>query len=407
MPAVPSDFPHAAPADMDEANQQLERLHHRVVELEQASEQASNEQRCFRQLAEHIQEVFWMTNPLGDQLVYVSPAYEHIWGQTCQSLHDDPGKRLAWINEADRERVLTAFKRDARSGDYDETFRIDRPDGEIRWIRDRAFPVFDDHGEVYRLAGFAMDITAAMDDHDRNNRLSQTLASKERTSVFAALGTGLAHDLGQPLTAARNFIAQARRSDKLAVDDHGVPLLKRADSEIERAVAVIRHLRDFAREGRPTRTHQPLAPILDDVHQLLDSQLRAGDIEYVAPVPESFGQLALSVDRVFAQQILRNLVANAIDASADRPSGSVPAHISVTVDHHDPAHVDISVSDNGPGIDDDVSLFEPYATTKNDGLGLGLSVSRSLAESHGGSLFVANRGCNGDGPTTFVLRLPR
>lgn len=395
------------PNNIKQAQELIHSLRQRLTEQEQQLERAHNDERCFRELAEHIREVFWMTNPLGDQLVYISPAYEHIWGQTCQSLYEDPGKRLAWVHPNDRERVLVAFKRDGPTGDYDETFRIDRPDGETRWIRDRAFPVRDENGDVYRLAGFAIDITHAVDEHERMSRLGDTLASHERSSIFAALGTGLAHDIGQPLTAARNFIAQARHNPDPADKSAGTTILKRADQEIERSMAIIRHLRDFAREGRPTTRRQPLAPILSEVQSLLDPQLHARHIEYAVPSEAELADLELSVDSVFAQQILRNLVSNAIEAAASNDPVSKDARITLDVDNHHQAYVDITISDNGPGIDDDVALFKPFATTKTDGLGLGLSVSRSLAESHGGSLTVTNRGKNDSGPTTFVLRLPR
>lgn len=405
MPAT-SDNTAPLPSNMNQARELIHSLRQQLSEQEQRLERTRNDERCFRELAEHIREVFWMISPLGDELVYISPAYEHIWGQTCQSLYEDPGKRLAWIHPSDRERVLVAFKRDGPAGDYDETFRIDRPDGETRWIRDRAFPVHDEDGELYRLAGFAIDITRAVDEQDRINRLGNTLASQERSSLFAALGTGLAHDIGQPLTAARNFIAQARHHSQSVDQATDLPGLKRADQEIERSMAIIHHLRDFARDGRPTTRRQPLGPILDEVHRLLDPQLRARHIEYSTPGDGELSGLELSFDSVFIQQILRNLVCNAIEAAEPGDQAEHSARIMLEVDDRDPAYVDIIVSDNGSGTEDDASLFKPFTTTKVDGLGLGLSISRSLAESHGGSLSVANRG--GDsGPTAFVLRLPR
>ncbi|MGN8158356.1 PAS domain-containing protein [Salinisphaera sp. RV14] len=116
-----------------------------------------------RELAEHIGEVFWMTNPPGDEPIYISSASEHIWGQPCASLYEDPGRRLARVYESGRERVRKACKRDAAQGLYDEIFRIDRPHGEIRRIRDPAFPARDRAGATWRLAGLAIDLTEAAD----------------------------------------------------------------------------------------------------------------------------------------------------------------------------------------------------------------------------------------------------
>lgn len=391
----------------DFANDRIARLEQQLTEQSALRERAENNERCFRQLAEHIREVFWMTNPLGDQLVYISPAYEHIWGQTCQSLYEDPGKRLAWVHDDDRQAVLTAFKRDAANGDYDETFRIDRPDGETRWIRDRAFPVHDDNGELYRLAGFALDVTDRIEFNDRISQLHTRIDKKDRMSVFAALGTGLTHDLSQPLTAARNFIARARMGLAPSPDETR-DALERADHEISRSVSIIHHLRDFARQGKPTRRKQPLAPIIDDVHQLLDPALRAAQIRYSGPAAGTLDDLELSIDEVFVQQILRNLMTNAVDSyeNTDRDDAHT---VQIRVNGDAENHVDIEVIDQGCGVSADQALFESFNTSKEHGTGLGLSVSRSLARSHGGDLLVADRGRagNSDGSTRFVLRLPR
>jgi PAS domain S-box-containing protein len=113
----------------------------------------------FRQLAETIREVFWLSSPDKSRIIYVSPGYEMIWGRTCQSLYDSPRDWLDAIHPEDRERVLQAALSEQETGIYDQEFRIVRPDGDIRWIRDRAFPVRDGTGTVYRIAGIAEDVT--------------------------------------------------------------------------------------------------------------------------------------------------------------------------------------------------------------------------------------------------------
>ena len=125
--------------------------------LAQDALQASEER--FRQLANHIQEVFWMTNPLRSRFIYVSPAYEEIWGQSCQSLYDDPKKWLKSIHPEDQERISEKIRLRSQGSEYDEIYRIVRPDGTIRWIHDRSFPIHDALGEVYRFVGVADDIT--------------------------------------------------------------------------------------------------------------------------------------------------------------------------------------------------------------------------------------------------------
>jgi PAS domain S-box-containing protein len=124
-----------------------------------AEEALRESQERFRQLAENIREVFWLTDPAKMQMLYISPGYEEIWGRTCESLYAEPKSWLDAIHPGDRARVLEAALTKQVLGTYDEEYRIVRPDGSIRWIRDRAFPIRDQAGTVYRLAGVADDIT--------------------------------------------------------------------------------------------------------------------------------------------------------------------------------------------------------------------------------------------------------
>lgn len=400
------DFASSLPEDIEAAHAEIKRLRSEVAGCKQYAADAKQETHCFRELAEEIQEVFWMTNPLGDELIYISPAYEHIWGQSCEILYREPGRRLAWVHDEDRERVLKAFKRDAANGNYDEIFRIDRPDGGIRWIRDRAFPVYNESGEIYRLAGFAIDISDQVDSQDRIAKLQSLIATRERSSIFATLGTGLAHDLAQPLTSARNFIFSAQQLVQEEAPE-GASLLRRAEAQVERASTIIRHLRDFAREGQPTTSTQALYPVLCEARDLLEPSLRAERVTLQLPDEQELAGIELPLDRVFIQQVLRNLICNSIEALAELPV-SAQRLITFSVDASHADHVEVYVFDTGDGIGDDVDLFSSFATTKGeDGLGLGLVTSRSLARSHGGELALVSRGRGNNGPTCFVLRLPR
>ena len=134
-------------------------------------------QERFRQLAEHISEVFWMTDLAKQQMLYVSSGYEEIWGRSCKSLYASPQSWLDAVHPEDRARVRDAALRKQTVGTYDEQYRILRPDGAIRWISDRAFPIRDSSGIAYRIVGLAGDITDQM-------RIQQLLrASEERLEL--------------------------------------------------------------------------------------------------------------------------------------------------------------------------------------------------------------------------------
>ncbi|MFQ5779697.1 MAG: putative bifunctional diguanylate cyclase/phosphodiesterase, partial [Nitrospiria bacterium] len=128
-------------------------------ERRRALEDLAQSEDLFRKLVENIREVFWMTNSEKDEMIYVSPAYEEIWCRTCESLYQSPQNLLNAIHPDDRERVLKSSYTKQVTGEYIEEYRIVRPDGSIRWILDRAFPIQTQSGKFDRIVGIAEDIT--------------------------------------------------------------------------------------------------------------------------------------------------------------------------------------------------------------------------------------------------------
>jgi PAS domain S-box-containing protein len=131
------------------------------------SELRLSEER-FRALAENVNEIFYIIDPQGRQLHYVSPAYEQITGQSCAALYQDPRAWLEFVHPDDREKVKATFR--ARSGPLNQEYRIVRPDGESRWLRSRSFPVKDEHGALARVVGIATDITEQKQAEHRVNQ---------------------------------------------------------------------------------------------------------------------------------------------------------------------------------------------------------------------------------------------
>jgi two-component system, cell cycle sensor histidine kinase and response regulator CckA len=130
-----------------------------ITERKQAEEALRASQERLRELAETIEEVFWAIDPTQRRVLYISPAYEKIWGRSCQSLYDAPLSWLESVHPEDRERVRESLRAKLARGEYDEEYRIVRADAEVRWIRDRGFPVFDASGGVQRAVGVARDVT--------------------------------------------------------------------------------------------------------------------------------------------------------------------------------------------------------------------------------------------------------
>jgi len=119
-------------------------------------------QERFRQLTEHIREVFWIHGIQEERLVYISPAYEEVWGRPIAGLHERPLEWIEAVHPDDQPRVQAGHLAKQKLGYFEEEYRIVRPDGTIRWIWDRGFPIRDETGHVYRIAGLAEDITTPL-----------------------------------------------------------------------------------------------------------------------------------------------------------------------------------------------------------------------------------------------------
>jgi PAS domain S-box-containing protein len=148
-------------------------------------------EELFRQIAENIGEVFWMTDPQKNQMLYISPAYEQIWGRTRESLYAHPASFIEAIHPEDRPRVLAALERQAH-GTYNEEYRVVQPNGPIRWVQDRAFPIRDATGGIYRIAGIAADIT------ERRQAEAALRQSIQQEEIIRAQAVALA-ELSTPL----------------------------------------------------------------------------------------------------------------------------------------------------------------------------------------------------------------
>jgi PAS domain S-box-containing protein len=362
---------------------------------------AASEER-FRQLTEAIDEVFWMTDANGVQVHYVSPAYETVWGRSCESVYEDPSTFAESIDPEDLPRLLARWQ--ARHDiNWDETFRIRRPDGTVVWVRDRAFPVRDERGEIVAYAGVAADITT-------ERRLEEQLAQSQKLESIGRLAGGIAHDFNNLLTVILTGVQFALRS--LPADGEICTDLVHVKQAAERAAKLTSQLLAFARR----QVHEPTRLDLNELTAQIERLLRRIIGEHI----EFTTVLAPGLDPVMAdpgrlEQVLVNLVVNARDAMHD--GGSLMVETSnVTIDESFAAshptlaagkYVKLSVSDTGGGIPPESlpHIFEPFFSTKlpGHGAGLGLATCYGTVRQAGGDILVHSELGKG---TTFDIYLP-
>jgi PAS domain S-box-containing protein len=215
--------------------------------------------------------------------------------------------------------------------------------------------------------------------------LQSELFHATRLNAAGQMAGALAHELNQPLAAAINFVRAAQRQLATGSRDEieTVPeVMDEAAEEVLRAGQIIRRLRDFVRRGETERRMESVVTMVEEASTLALTAAAVSGVQ----VRFSFDPSAMRVlaDRIQIQQVLVNLMRNAIEAMAE----STRRELVVTAALLDAETVEIGVGDSGPGIAEEVAatLFEPFASTKPRGMGLGLSISRSIVESHGGCL---------------------
>jgi PAS domain S-box-containing protein len=175
--------------------QRTARLQEEVKEHKETADLLHEALELFKQVTENITDVFWVTDPSKSEVHYVSPEFEKVWGESRQSLYVSPNTWLEGIHPEDRERVARTTLTKQVMGEFDEEYRVVRPDGSLRWVHDRAFPVKNQDGSVYRLVGIAEDIT-------ERNRTEQLVQAQRDVGVSLSSTSDLRFALDRLLEIA-------------------------------------------------------------------------------------------------------------------------------------------------------------------------------------------------------------
>jgi PAS domain S-box-containing protein len=369
----------------------------REVALKQSEER-------FRQLAEHIRDVFWMTDADGTPR-YISPAYERVWGLSLQSLCDDPDSWMDAIHPEDRKLIGHAFFVKVPHEDSEQEYRIVQSDGSIRWIRDRAFAIRNEAGEVYRVVGIAEDVTEHKLAEQRVREHQDELAHMARLSSVGEMASSLAHELNQPLGAVVNYCKAGLRLLRSGIGDaeRVGQALEKASIQAQRAGEIIHHIRDFVRKDARRRVRLEINDVVREAVRLTEGDIRKrrGSIrlELFEELPPVMG------DRIQLEQVILNLLRNGMEAMVACNAAS--RQLIVYSRFRDQRTVQVSVQDQGVGLDAEslAHMFDPFYTTKHDGMGMGLPISRSIIEAHAGHLWAEPVAPPGRG-TVFHFTLP-
>ncbi len=253
------------------------------------------------------------------------------------------------------------------------------------------------------VVGLRTDITERKQAEEKIRQQQEQMAAVLRRASMGEMASALAHELSQPLTAITYYArGSLRRLEKCRESfPDVVDALEKSTKEAERAKNILSHVGEFVRDSIPSVSDHDMAEIVNAVFELAEASLRRNGIKWRKELPESAVQV--QVNRIEMEQVIFNLIRNSIDSLKQTPA--FDRWLTLSVELVPQTGCEVSVCDSGAGVSKDVidKLFEPYVTTKESGLGMGLSISRTIVESHGGRLRVDS---HYHGGAKLVFNLP-
>lgn len=306
------------------------------------------------------------------------------------------------LHPDERAEVAGSFDEAIRGGAtrWTRTYRFRRSDGSYADIFDRGFIIRDARGRAVRAVGAMQDLTERRRAEAEIRQMQAELIHVSRLSAMGTMASTLAHELNQPLAAISNFLSGTKRIAERPEMPREILLeaLEGAEASSRRAGEILRRLRDLVSRGKVSVQTEHLPELIEEAKVLAFSEAAHGIEYHLALDPKAAW---VRVDRIQIQQVMINLVRNAVEAMA----GCQRREVTI-VTRPAGAMIEIEVADTGPGIPPETmdSLFSEFMTTKSEGMGLGLPISRTIVEAHGGAIRAENRP---EGGAAFIFTLQK
>ncbi|MGH7798220.1 MAG: MASE1 domain-containing protein [Candidatus Binatia bacterium] len=374
-----------------------------LIRERRSSEDALRESEArYRALVMAEANIVWQANANGEGFL-ATPSWLELTGQS-----EDEVRALGWLNALhpkDRERSERLWKQAmAERRMYESEFQVRTRGGDYRYFHVQAVPILSSGGEVGEWIGAGVDITQQKDAALAVQRHRDELAHVTRITTMGELAASLAHELNQPLTAILSNAQAAQRflaANPADVEEIRV-ILQDIVNDNRRASEVIHRLRELVKKSQLEVAPLELADVIRDVVLLIHSDAVLHNVNLV--IETAPGSPKIQGDRVQLQQVMLNLLLNAFQAMKDSPVSERKVTVRTQLDD-DSNTVILAVRDRGVGLKDNQleKMFQPFYTTKSDGLGMGLAISRSIIEAHGGRLWAEN---NPDRGATLYFTVP-
>ncbi len=374
--------------------------------LEQLAERTAALQRSETYLAQaqrltHAGSWAWNIEPR--QVVHSSQEFYRVLGFDPDGGLPPFEQVLQRVHPEDRDRFVGAIERAIRERTIVEVdHRVVLPDGTVKYAHHVGHPVFNTSGDLIQFVGSTLDVTDRKRAEQERERLQADLAHVSRVTTMGELTASLAHEIKQPITAAVTNAKTCLRW--LARDDPDVAEAREAASRMVKdtaqAVDIISRIGSLFKRGAPVRELIDINDVIQSIIALLRHEADRYSISIRAELAAELPQVL--ADRVLLQQVFMNLMLNGIDAMHTLTAAG---ELTITSERAENGHLLVSVSDTGAGVPLHLvdHIFNAFFTTKPYGTGMGLPISRSIVESHGGRLWVTANSGRG---ATFHFTLP-
>ncbi len=387
-------------AELDAANEQLKE---EIRQRERAAEAVRESEEKWRSLVSTAPDHILMTDPDGT-IRYINHAVPGM------SVEDVIGRNIHDLALPDyRQTLRDCVETVLRTGQYGDCVTAwTRPDGVDGWYANRIGP-FREEGRIVGLTWIITEITARRRAEEQARQRLAELAHVARLGTTGRMITELAHEVSQPLFAITNYsqaCAEVIRSGAVRTEVGGpaedlLCWATKISEQANRAGAILRRLRRFVRKTPPYRSLVEINQLVEEVLGLIDGNVQRHRVRVRFDPAERLPKVR--VDRIQIEQVIVDLVQNGIEAMAGTENDRRELRIATSSNGADA--VQVAVCDHGEGVAPESldRVFEPFYTTKNDGMGMGLAICRSIVEDHGGCLWATN---NPDRGTTFYFTVP-
>jgi two-component system, LuxR family, sensor kinase FixL len=326
-------------------------------------------------------------------------AAERLFGYRAGEMIGQPITTIFPLDRIDEEATFLSRVARGEQVEHYETVRRHK-DGHAISVSVTISPIRDTHGSIIGASKIIHDLTERDARERRIQELQTELAHVQRLTELGQIVSALVHEVNQPLTAIGNYVSACRRLLTAEKPEQVQKALQQVARQTDRAFQIVQRIRDFVKKGNGQVRAEALPQAIEEILLLTQASVRQEGLRVTTELDPA-ARLA-EIDKVRVQQVLFNLMRNSIEAM----QGQRKRELSVTTRSADDDMVEISVADIGPGLPNEVreKLFQPFVTTKANGMGVGLSVCHAIVEAHGGRLWVEE---NPAGGTVFRFTVRR